>query len=503
MRAPATAPLKAGHIEAGRLRAADLDALRRDNFYAFMRFAFDLLHPGTAFRSSQFLEAMCFALEQVATGKRTRQIITVPPRHLKSVTAAVALPAFLLGRDPSVKIIIASYGSDLAARHARDFRLVTASPAYRKLFPRYQVNPMRDTAFEVETSLRGSFKAVSTGGAVTGFGADMIIIDDLMKAGDARSDLLRERARAYYDETLYSRLNDKQRGAVVAIQQRLHEDDFVAHLLGKGDFHHLNLPAIAEETQRIPSYFGGVFSRACGDVLAPALESREILETMRRDMGPAAFSAQYQQNPTPPGGNRIRWEWFGQYDAGLPRQAYQSVVQSWDTAMTAEPTSDWSVCLTFGFLDAKWHLLDVFRRRLDYPDLKRQVVQLSKQWRPEAIIIEDAATGKPLYQELRHEHSCGARLCLYKPVLDKETRVETQSGKLEAGLVVMPVSADWLAELRAELLGFPNKKHDDQVDALTQFLHWTGTRAWRGRQAKDPRTGRPVGQKFTKLRSPT
>ena len=197
----------------------------------------------------------------------TRQIITVPPRHLKSVTAAVALPAFLLGRDPSVKIIIASCGSDLAARHARDFRLVTASPAYRKLFPRYQVNPMRDTAFEVEASLRDSFKAVSTGGAVTGFGADMIIIDDLMKAGDTRSDLLRERARAYYDETLYSRLNDKQRGAVVAIQQRLHVDDFVAHLLGKGDFHHLNLPAIAEEPQRIPSYFGGVFSRARGHVL--------------------------------------------------------------------------------------------------------------------------------------------------------------------------------------------------------------------------------------------
>ena len=395
------------HRKAPNSEAACLEALRRDNFYVFMRLVFDLLHPGRAFKSSQFLEAMCFALEQVAMGGRTRQIITVPPRHLKSVTAAVALPAFLLGRDPSMKIVVASYGSDLAARHARDFRLVTASPAYRKLFPHYHVSAMRDTALEVETSLRGSFKAVSTGGAVTDFGADLIIIDDLMKASDARSERVREQTRAYYDGTLYSRLNDKQHGAVVAIQQRLHEDDFVAHLLSKGDFHHLNLPAIAEEAQQIPSYFGGVFRRARGDVLAPALESRETLETMRRDMGPAAFSAQYQQNPTPPGGNRIRWEWFGHYGALLPRTAYQAVIQSWDLAMTAEPISDWSVCLTFGFMGTQWHLLDVFRRRLDYPDLKRQVIRLAQQWRPETIIIEDAVTGKRLYQELRREYSCG------------------------------------------------------------------------------------------------
>lgn len=477
---------------------SQLASLQRDNFYAFMRFVFDQLHPGGEFMRSDFFMAMCYALEQVAKGERTRQIITVPPRHLKSVTAAVALPAFLLGRDPSIKIIVASYGSDLAARHARDFRLVTGSPAYRKLFPRYGVNPMRDTALEVETSLRGSYKAVSTGGAVTGFGADVIIIDDLMKAGDARSDIHRERARAYYDETLYSRLNDKRRGAVVAIQQRLHEDDFVAHLLGKGDFHHLDLPAIAEESQRLPSYFGGWFTREPGDILAPALESRETLEIMRREMGPAAFSAQYQQNPTPRGGNRIRWEWFGSYGAALPRVMYQSVVQSWDTAMTAEPTSDWSVCMTFGFHQAKWHLLDVFRRRMDYPDLKRQVVRLAQQWQPETIIIEDAATGKPLYQELRSERSCAARLRLYKPGSDKDTRVEVETGKLEAGLIMLPAAADWLAELRAELLGFPNKKYDDQVDALSQFLNWTGSRGWRGRTACDPRSGRPVGQQLAR-----
>ena len=162
-----------------------------------------------------------------------------------------------------------------------------------------------------------------------------------------------------------------------------------------------------------------MFRRSRGDVLAPALESREMLETARRDRGPAAFSAQYQQNPTPPGGNRFRWEWFGTYPTALPRQSFQCIVQSWDTGMTAEPTSDWSVCLTLGFHDTKWHLLDVFRRRMDYPVLKKQVVRLAREWALETSIIEDAATGKPLYQELRHEKSCGARLQLYRPTIDK------------------------------------------------------------------------------------
>ena len=290
----------------------------------------------------------------------------------------------------------------------RDFRAVTASAEYQRLFPRYATDPRRDTALEIETTLRGSYKAVSTGGPATGFGADFIIIDDLMKAGDARSDVLRERARAYYDETLYSRLNDKQRGAVVAIQQRLHEDDFVAHLLGKGDFDHLNLPAIAEESQRLPTYFGGWFTREPGDILAPALESRATLEVMRRDMGPAAFSAQYRQSPTPPGGNRIRWEWFATCATPLSRTVFQSIVQSWDTGMTAEPTSDWSVGMTFGFHSHRWHLLDVLRRRMDYPELKREVIRLARHWQPDTIIIEDAATGKSLYQELRGERSSAA-----------------------------------------------------------------------------------------------
>ena len=474
--------------------------VRRDNFYAFMRFVFDKLHPDGEFKPCDFIGAMCFALERIAKGEATRLAINVPPRHLKSITAAVALPAFILGRDPARKVIVASYGADLAAHHARDFRVVTESAEYRHLFPAYQVDRRRDTASEIETSLRGGYKVVSTGGAVTGFGADFIVIDDLMKAADANSEVHRARVNAYYDETLYTRLNNKERGAVVAIQQRLHEDDFTAHLLSKGDFDHLNLPAIAEERQRLKTYFGGWFIREPGDVLAPERESRAALEIMRRDMGPAAFSAQYQQNPTPPGGNRIRWEWFGTYDTRLPRHAYQSIIQSWDTGMTAEPTSDWSVGMTFGFHECQWHLLDVFRRRMDYPDLRRQVIRLAQQWQPDTIIIEDAATGKPLYHELRHDKSCCTRLYLYKPTINKEARVEASTGKLEAGLVVVPAAADWLAELRAELLGFPNKKHDDQVDALTQFLVWTGTRACRGRQQRDSVTGRPIGQKLGRSR---
>jgi len=473
-----------------------LDFYLRHNLYAFLELAFGQLHPGKPFVPTSHIEAMCWQLQRVAAGQCNRLVITVPPRHLKSVTVAVAFVAWLLGRNPALKILVASYGSDLAAKHARDFRAVIEMADFRRLFPQFAIDPARDAAMEMMTTLRGGRKAVSVGGATTGFGADIIIIDDLLKADEARSEAGRERAKIFFDETLFTRLDDKQNGIIIAIQQRLHEDDPAGHLLAKG-FEHLNLPAIAEELQELPLYYSKTFIRKPGDVLAPLLESRAELEAMRRTMGAAAFSAQYQQNPTPPGGNRIRWEWFGTWHEPRPRDWYQYVVQSWDTALTGQPTSDYSVCLTLGFREGYWHLLDVDRRRLDYPDLKRRVVALAKQWDPNTIIVEDAASGRPLVQELKRHvwPDDRGRIWAYSPRLDKETRVEVQSAKLEQGLVLLPSEAPWLTAFRSELLGFPNARYDDQVDSLTQFLEWAESRRGRLWRETDPVTGRPLGRR--------
>jgi predicted phage terminase large subunit-like protein len=475
-------------------------SLLHQNLYAFTRWCFDELHPGQTYKHAAHIEAMCVALEHVARGECRRLLITVPPRHLKSITTAVAFTAWLLGRDPTKKLLVASYGGDLAAKHARDFRAIVAHPRFGAVFPAFEVSTGRDTRADFETTLRGGRKAVSLGGAVTGFGADIIIVDDLMKATDARSAVMRETAKAYFDETLFSRLNDKENGSIVAIQQRLHEDDIAAYLIEKGGFEHLNLPAVATQRQSHSLYMGRTFSREVGDILAPALESRATLEEIRATIGPAAFSAQYQQDPVPPGGNRIRLEWFGTYDEALPRQDYQFVAQSWDTGMTEEVTSDPSVCLTFGYTGNKWRVLDVWRGRLAYPDLRRKAVDLARSFKADRIIVEEAGTGYPLVQDLRREKLLGdgSRIMTYKPTVDKETRVEVQTAKLESGLITLPAEAPWLGVLKHELKAFPNGRNDDQVDALTQFLEWTSSRRGRGFMRGEKRY--PGDPRLTSLR---
>ncbi|MBB4051270.1 hypothetical protein GGR20_000888 [Devosia subaequoris] len=224
-------------------------------------------------------------------------------------------------------------------------------------------------ADEQITTGNGGRKAGSLGGAVTGFGADLIIVDGLMKASDASSPVERQRARDYYEQSLLSRLNDKSTGQIIVIQQRLHEDDLPGHLLANKQFEHLDLPAVPIGLRRLRH-------RVKGEALCPEREPLQVLEQLRVEMGPAVFSAQYQQDPTPPGSNRLRWEWFGTYEPDLTRSDFQYVVQSWDTALTAEPTSDFSVGMTWGLRNGQWYLLDLIREKLDFPDLKTLVLIL-------------------------------------------------------------------------------------------------------------------------------
>ena len=360
----------------------------------------------------------------------------------------------MLGRNPALKILVASYGQDLAAKHARDFRTVVEAPWCQQVFPDLRPHPQRNTESEFMTTARGLRKAVSLGGAVTGHGADILIIDDMMKADDARSVTERQRVHEFYEQTLFSRLNDKQNGAIIAIQQRLHEDDLAGYLLAKGNFTHLELKAIAEEDEEHALGGRRTYRRRKGEALFPEREPLATLEEIRKEIGSAVFSAQYQQNPVPPDGNRVRWEWFGTYDERPPRSFFQTVAQSWDTAMTAEPTSDFSVCTTWGYREGKWYLLDVYRARLDYSALKRKVIELRKQWHAERWSLRGPTPAMHSATSSATNGSDGSRL--YTPRDNKETRLEVQTAKIESGMVLIPREADWLSAFKRELLAFPN-----------------------------------------------
>ena len=468
-----------------------LAALRRTDLSAFLMKVFETLHPGDPpLLRAWYVYAMCHALAEVGNGRKRRLVITVPPRHLKSITASVAFVAWLLGHDPTLKIMVASYSQDLARLHSNLTRTIMETPWYRSDFPAARISERGNRALELETTAGGARKAVSVGGSITGFGADIIIVDDCMKADEARSAVTREELRSWFDNTLSTRLNDKATGVILSIQQRLHEDDLPAYLLEKG-YEHLNLPAIADKVETVAIGPAQYHHRRIGDLLDPVRENREVLDQLRRDLGPAVFSAQYQQEPVAPEGNLIRMEWFGTYDELPERHEFLKVIQSWDTAMSAAPTSDYSVCTTWGFYREtnKWYLIDILRERLDFPDLKRAVIRLERQWAADHVIIEDACSGKSLWQELKTTGPF--RPVMRRPATSKEERFTGCLAEVEAGNFLLPVEAPWLAAFRAELKSFPSGKHDDQVDSFSQFVGYQ-LQKWRSILTERAANGRIV-----------
>jgi len=471
------------------IQLAALRAGQRTHLSVMLVKCFDYLHTGSLpLAINWHHRAICHALEETFAGRKSRLVITVPPRHLKSTTAAVAYVAWALGHDPARKIMVASYSQDLARLHAEMTRRVMESDWYKELFPNTRISDRGNRALELVTTMGGGRKAVSVGGSVTGFGAEEIIVDDCMKADEVRSQARRDEVKDWFKSALYTRLNDKAAGRIVSIQQRVHEDDLPNMLIEQG-FEQLNLPAIAEKDEFIPIGPRQVHHRRVGDVLDPNRESLEVLEQIRRDLGPAVFSAQYQQQPIAPDGNLLHMEWFGTYDEDHPREAFLKIVQSWDTGMTSAPTSDYSVCTIWGFRPNKWYLLDVYRQRLDYPDLKRAVIRLKRQWQADIVLVERAGSGISLWQDLRASGP-------FKPFLwdvagSKEDRFIGCLGEIESGNILLPVEAPWLEAFKSELRAFPSGRYDDQVDSMTQFIGYQ-RRNWKWVLTEFLPSGRPA-----------
>jgi hypothetical protein len=286
----------------------------------------------------------------VREGKIRRLIINLPPRHLKSLLASIAFPAWCLGHDPSAQILSVSYGQELADKLARDCRSIMMSPWYRRIFPT-RLAPHRQAVQEFVTTRQGYRLATSNGGVLTGRGADIILIDDPLKPEEALSDAQRQAANEWYDHTLYSRLNDKRHGAIVIIMQRLHEDDLVGHVLAQEPWEVVRFPAIAEadEIHEIETIWEPrCFTRRQGDALHPAREPLATLAHIRRTIGEYNFAGQYQQTPAPLGGGLVKAEWFKRYRASEQPESFDRVVQSWDTANKATELSDFSVCTSWG-----------------------------------------------------------------------------------------------------------------------------------------------------------
>jgi predicted phage terminase large subunit-like protein len=447
-----------------------LEAILRQDFCAFIVKVAQTLIPD-GYLHNWHVDAIVHALLQVHHGIDQRLIITLPPRTLKSIIISVGYVAWSIGLDPSKKFACISYSDVLAGELARLFRLVITSDWFRALFPNVEFCKITET--ECETTEGGGRSSVSVGGSITGRGADCIIIDDPIKATDARSDKLRHAVNQWYAETLPSRLNNKQTGAVILVMQRLHEDDLAGRLLSEGGWKHLNLPARAEEDEDIPIGPNAFHRRKIGDVVHPEREPLWVLKKLEHEMGSIVFSTQYQQKPLPLQGNIVKREWIRWYLTTPTRTPATQVVQSWDVASATGETNDWSVCTTWLMDKRTYYLLDVWRGRLAFPHLKRKVIELARHHAPNHILIEQAGTGLPLVQDLRVNPEPGVPVPIgITAEGSKIARMEAQSARFEAGQVYLPEQAPGLAEYLDEILGFPNARYDDQVDSTSQFLTW-------------------------------
>ena len=322
-----------------------LEAILRTDLRSFIPKVFATVSPGEPYRHNWHIETIAYQLERVFLGETTRLLINQPPRSLKSICVSVAYVAWLLGRDPTRRVIAASYSGDFAAELHRQFRQVACSEWYAALFP--HTRWAKETGLEFVTTLGGGRYATSVGGTLTGRGADLIIIDDPLNAADAQSEAARKRVINWFGGSLVSRLNDKRTGTIVAVMQRLHEDDLAGHVLRQGGWEHLDLPAIAVEEQVLQLGPERRHLRRVGDVLHPEREGLAALEALKRELGGMMFSAQYQQRPIPLEGNLVRRAWFRYFSPlTLPPTYPTKIVQSWDVAMQTGETNDHSVCTT-------------------------------------------------------------------------------------------------------------------------------------------------------------
>jgi len=292
-----------------------------------------------------------------------------------------------------------------------------------------------------------------------------------MKPQDAMSQTARDSVFQWYSNTLLTRLDSKAKGAIIVVMQRLHVDDLVGRLLEQEGWTVLSLPAIAESDLQIPLGPGRVHLLRAGELLHPEREPKAVLDEIKRAMGSSDFAAQYLQEPTPLTGNLINWSWFKRYETLPMGQAGDRLIVSWDTALTDNELSDYSAAVVLLVRGETAYVLDVTRKRLEFPELRRAAIELHRKYQPlcrnYALLIEAKGSGLSLLQELRR---VGIHAIEIKPKGDKVMRMNAHTAKIEAGAVFLPQHAPWLEDLRREILEFPRGRHNDQVDALSQAL---------------------------------
>lgn len=440
----------------------------------FMRSAWDVLEPHSPYIHNWHVDYLSEYLSAVTMGEIKRLLINICPRIGKSRQITTCWPVWEWIEHPSYRYLFSSYSGDLARDHSRERRVIIESDWYQERWgDSFNLQGDQNVVTYFANDKGGRMQSRGTGGSGTGKGGNRVIIDDPHNVKQSESLVQRQQAIRDYDLNLSTRLDNPTKGAIVVVMQRLHYNDLTGHLLDEiGGYELVTLETVASQ-KRIYTFplSGKTVERHEGEVLFPERQDEVFIEEQKRALGTSGFEAQHQQNPLPEGGNRIKLSWFPRYDR-IP-ETYSNCIQSWDTGNKPGKTNDPTVCLTFAEVKGLWHLIDVYRNQIGYPELRRQCVKKFNRYQPTAVLIEDKASGIQLLQDMR-EANPGMPVLPIEPESDKQTRMETQSPHVEAGHIVLPNEGitNWLHDFEAEIMRFPDPMTWDQIDAFSQFLKY-------------------------------
>lgn len=440
--------------------ALDSKTLQREGKESFIRY---VKHMWTDFIEGEHHKIFAQKLEDVANGKIKRLIVNMPPRHTKSEFASTFFPSWLLGRNPKLKLMQITHTAELAFRFGRKVRDIIDSEEYKQVFPDVSLKQDSKSAGRWETNKGGEAFYSGIGGAVTGRGADLLVLDDIHSEQDALSPKALDNAWDYYSSGPRQRLQPG--GAIVIVMTRWSTKDLTGRLLAA----QTDPKADKWEVVEFPAIFPDT-----GNPLWKEFWSIEELESIKASLPVSKWSAQWLQNPTSEEGAILKREWWQKWDKDqIPNMQY--VIQSYDTAFSKNETADYSAITTWCVFYPEEALsapaillLDVKKGRWDFPELKEEALKQYKYWEPDTVIIEAKASGMPLTHELRQ---MGIPVVNYTPSRgqDKVARVNAVSPILESGMVYAPEER-WAEELIEECAAFPFGDHDDLVDSTTQAL---------------------------------
>lgn len=446
--------------------------LAERNLDSFIEQAWDIIEPGTPYQDNWHIALISEYLQAINDGDIKRLIINIPPRHMKSIQATVCYPVWTWIRKPEKRFIKVSYSDTLSRKHNVLSREIIRSPWYQENWGhKFQLKWDVNRQNEFENTKQGLLRSTSVGGALTGEGADVIIIDDPQNPLMANSEAERQNSIDFFKNTLQTRLNDPKTGAFIIIMQRLHEMDLTGYILSEDlGYTHLCLPAEAPERTVVTfPKSGKEIIREEGDILNPQRFDREVLAGLKKSMGSLQYAGQFQQTPAPAEGNIFKRDWLHNFyhDGACP--ATQDI-QSWDMAFTKSEGSAKVAGFVMGRFRSGIYLKDLVNDKMSFTESVAAVRSLSGKWpKARAKVVENKANGPAIVDLLKKEI---AGLVEFNPKGSKEERAISVTPYFEAGNIYLPdpKTHPWVNDLIEDLLKFPKGTYKDTTDALVQGI---------------------------------